>query len=320
MPTKHYAIYEVKSSNSRTHLGDCYGQVPSRCLRKIAFKSVKTSGIRKVIDVEEKIAGNVNKPIIRYTAVSVLREASASKKEFKKQKGIGDPDHEICVEILQTQRMIKHTDGSIRPKKTAYKSKSVRAKSASPVRKTPVSVGHSEFDFQLQSSTPSKLTYRLKMGEDDILAKSFLESMRSGNVSLLTSFRKLLMEVGKKFKEYAFLLTVSNGDSNLEFEFKALSRSSNPSTLDTSLFTRSGNHRILERQSDEAFVFTPLFDAKKPVCQTIPSYFSKVSKDNSVLLQKIGDAALTLLGNGRSAQIQASTQPYCLPVFKIKAL
>lgn len=323
MPNKHYAIYEVKSNNNRIHLGDCYGQVPSRCLRKVAFKNEKKTGVKKVIDVEEKISGNVDKPIIRYTAVSALFKTSDSKRQFKKERGIGDPDHEVRVEILQTDRLIKRSNGTIQSKKNAVRT---AEKDKSPVRprKKALAIDNSDFVFQLLSSTPTKLTYELHRGQEKLTAGDFVSMLETGNPNLLSVLRRAFIEAGKQLNEFAFVIPLSGIKGAVVLECRQIQPTAIPSTLDLSKFTPLTEPRpanILESDSSvSGTLLIPMAPVGGQDCQSIAKYFSKASKQNTALLQRIGTKAKNCLQNNSACQIQASTQPYCRPIFQIKPL
>ncbi len=324
---RHYSVYEVQSNGNRKELGKCYADRPSRCLRKIAFKNCKVGQV-KLIDVEEKRSGQAERPIKRYKAKCTVGATSESKRKFKAEHGIGNPDEEVKVEILEETKWVRRGD-SITSLSSEAKTSTTKTKTAtrdsSPRRGSskekiegslPVVGGYS---FKLVATSPSSIVYTATKNNVPLPWKEALASLRLEESSLNTAMHKLIASVGKSFKNNEFSMTVdlSSKSTNFQVKFRKLSDPSSEEP-DFSAFQKLPQSRVSNlpnnimkiesKTTDGATTFVPKASGQTTARYgKLSKFFSSETKQSQAILSLLANEAI--IRGKTSTRLIGSSRP-----------
>ena len=332
---RRYAVYEV-AGRERTKLGTCYGNRPSRCLRKIAFKADAPRGVKRIIDVEEMLPGLAERPVVRYTAESRLAPASASKRAFKEQQGIPDPEHEIKVEILHTENLVRRKDKISAAPKAPVRSR--RQSDASPVaakkpkhatdgRRRAVVGAADGYAFQLVSSSqPKELVYEATHNGEPLAWSQALELLQLESTPLSAALQKLFAAVGKEFGEFNFRSRLSSAEPRFQLKFKRLSPPDEPESAALSFapferFKRQAKlpHSIVRIESSADVTFVPeAVGSKLARYASLGKFFSSETAQTKALLRELAAEAQQRAASGATVLLAGSSRPIHWAQFQVR--
>jgi hypothetical protein len=328
---RRYAVYEV-SGRERTQLGTCYGNRPSRCLRKIAFKADAPRGVKRIIDVEEMRPGLAERPVVRYTAESRLAPASASKRAFKEQQGIPDPEHEIKIEILHTEHLVRRKDKisaapkvPVRTRRERDASPAKKPKPAADGRRRAVISAPNGYAFQLVSSTkPKELVYEATFNGEPLPWSEALELLQQPSTPLSTALQKLFAAVGKEFGEFCFRTRLSSAEPRLQLKFKRLSPPPEDQPLSFAPFERFKRqsklpHNLVRIESQAEVTFVPeAASSKLARYGSLGKFFSSETAQTKALLAELAAEAQRRSASGATVLLAGSSRPIHWAQFQVR--
>lgn len=328
---RHYSVYEVQSNGRRNELGKCYADRPSRCLRKIAFKNCKVGQV-KVIDVEEKRSGQAERPIKRYKAKCTVGATSESKRKFKAEHDIGNPEEEVKVEILEESKWVRRGDSISPHSSEATGSKPSTTKGAATARDSSPRRGSSKeekiegslpviggYSFKLVATSPSSIVYTATKNNQPLPWKEALASLRLEESSLNTAMHKLIASAGKSFKNNEFSMTVdlSSKSPNFQVKFRKLSDPSSEEP-DFSAFQKLPQSRVSNlpnnimkiesKTADGAITFVPKASGQTTARYgKLSKFFSSETKQSQAILSLLANEAI--IRGKTSTRLIGSSRP-----------
>jgi hypothetical protein len=302
-------------------------------LRKIAFKADAPRGVKRIIDVEEMLPGLAERPVVRYTAESRLSPASASKRAFKEQQGIPDPEHEIKVEILHTENLVRRKDNISAAPKAPVRSRRQRDASPAAKPKKPSADGRRRavvgtadgYAFQLVSSAqPKELVYQATRNGETLPWSEALELLQRDSTPLSAALQKLFAAVGKEFGEFNFRSRLSSVEPSFQLKFKRLSPPPEDQPLSFAPFERFKRqsklpHSIvrIESSADVTFVPEPV-GTKLARYASLGKFFSSETAQTKALLREFAAEAQQRSASGATVLLAGSSRPIHWAQFQVR--
>lgn len=334
---KHFAVFEV-TDGKRVHLGDCFGDRPSRCLRKIATKNIHNGksnnlGKHRTIDIEEIRPGAAERPVIRYEIVNALRPTTASKRKFKLEHNIGDPDHEIKTEIISRKEMTRkgNTMTPSSTKSVSPTKQSKKARSSSPGRRMIANPpGANGYSFNLLSAEPRKRVYSALLDNKPLKWTDAVANLTFENSSFSPALQKLIASMSRSFggKEFALTSTFSKSQPKFEIEFRQLDRVDSAEKPSFAEYSEMVSHRRKELPGNvvqinsilggpKTFVPKPVGSGKIDRYGNLAKFFASSTKQTKALLAELAHEAIRQLEASPTIVLNGSSRPIPWVQFQI---